>query len=82
LYLSMDRTNWRWGKKDINILMVSVVYKGIAIPLFWTLLAKRGNSDTRERIEIVQRFITKFGKSMIAGLLADREFVGDNWFAW
>ncbi|HDI5477028.1 TPA: IS4-like element ISLpn9 family transposase, partial [Legionella pneumophila] len=32
LYLSMDRTNWRWGKKDINILMLSVVYKGIAIP--------------------------------------------------
>lgn len=82
LYLSMDRTNWRWGKKDINILMLSVVYKGIAIPLFWTLLAKRGNSNTQERIEIIQRFIKQFGKSMIAGLLADREFVGDNWFAW
>jgi hypothetical protein len=82
LYLSMDRTNWRWGKKDINILMLSVVYKGIAIPLFWTLLTKRGNSDTQERIEIIQRFINQFGKSMIAGLLADREFVGDNWFAW
>jgi hypothetical protein len=82
LYLSMDRTNWRWGKKDINILMLSVVYKGIAIPLFWTLLTKRGNSDTPERIEIIQRFIKQFGKSMIAGLLADREFVGDNWFAW
>ena len=21
LYLSMDRTNWRWGKKDINIYL-------------------------------------------------------------
>lgn len=82
LYLSMDRTNWRWGKRDINILMLSIVYKGIAIPLFWTLLAKRGNSDTKERIEIIQRFIIQFGKSMIAGILADREFVGDNWFAW
>ena len=82
LYLSIDRTNWRWGKKDINILMLSVVYKGIAIPLFWTLLAKRGNSNTPERIEIIQRFIMQFGKSMIAGLLADREFVGDHWFAW
>ncbi len=51
LYLSMDRTNWRWGKRDINILMLSIVYKGIAIPLFWTLLAKRGNSDTKELIE-------------------------------
>lgn len=82
LYLSIDRTNWRWGKKDINILMLSVVYKGIAIPLFWTLLAKRGNSDTQERIELIQRYIMQFGKSMIAGLLADREFVGDRWFAW
>jgi hypothetical protein len=82
LYLSMDRTNWCWGKKDINILMLSIVYKGIAIPLFWTLLAKRGNSNTPERVEIIQRFIRQFGKSMISGLLADREFIGDNWFAW
>ncbi len=35
LYLSMDRTNWQWGKKNINILMLSIAYKGIAIPLFW-----------------------------------------------
>ena len=73
LHLSIDRTNWRWGKKDINILMLSIVYKGIAIPLLWTLLAKRGNSDTQERIELIQRYIIQFGKSMIAGLLADRE---------
>ena len=62
--------------------MLSVVYKGIAIPLFWTLLAKRGNSDTQERIELIQRYIMQLGKSKIAGLLADREFVGNNWFAW
>lgn len=82
LYLSIDRTNWCWGKKDINILMLSVVYKGIALPLFWMLLAKRGNSDTQERIRIIQRFTVQFGKSMIAGLLADREFIGSHWFGW
>ena len=26
LTLSMDRTNWKWGTRDINILMLSVVY--------------------------------------------------------
>ena len=82
LYLSMDRTNWQWGKKDINILMLSIVYKGIAIPLFWSLLNKRGNSNTDERIELIQRFIKQFGKDKIVGLLADREFVGNVWFGW
>ena len=48
LYLRMDRTNWQWGKKNINILMLSITYKGIAIPLFWSLLDKKGNSNTTD----------------------------------
>ena len=82
LYLSMDRTNWQWGKKNINILMLSITYKGIAIPLFWSLLDKKGNSNTKERIAIMERFIVQFGKDKIAGLLADREFIGSDWFMW
>ena len=39
-YLSMDRTNWRWGKSDINILMLGIVFKGTAIPIYWILLDK------------------------------------------
>ncbi len=79
-YLTMDRTNWKWGKSDINILMLAVVFKGIAIPIYWELLDKRGNSDTKERIAIVQKFIDKFGKECIAGLFGDREFIGNEWF--
>lgn len=82
LYLSMDRTNWQWGKKNINILMLSITYKGIAIPLFWSLLDKKGNSNTKERIAIMGRFFAQFGKDNIAGLLADREFIGSDWFMW
>ena len=33
--LSMDRTNWRLGKIDINILYLGVCYKNVAIPLFF-----------------------------------------------
>ncbi len=29
--LTLDRTNWKWGKRDINILMLAIVYRGIAI---------------------------------------------------
>lgn len=45
LHLSIDRTNWRWGKQDVNVLMLSIAYKGIAIPLMWDLLPKRGNRN-------------------------------------
>jgi hypothetical protein len=33
--LTMDRTNWRLGKIDINILYLRVCYKNVAIPLFF-----------------------------------------------
>ena len=37
---------------------------------------------TKERIEIVTRFINQFGKDNITGILADREFIGDKWFGF
>ncbi len=80
--LSIDRTNWKWGKKNINILMLSAVYRGTALPLFWMLLPKRGNSSTAERIKIIKRFIRCFGRDSIDCLLGDREFIGEDWLAW
>jgi hypothetical protein len=71
-YLSMDRTNWRWGKSDINILMLGIVFKGTAIPIYWMLLDKRGNSDTLERIELIQMFIDHFGKDWFGWLLKEK----------
>ncbi|HCW4114065.1 TPA: IS4 family transposase, partial [Acinetobacter baumannii] len=80
--LTLDRTNWKWGKRNINILMLAIVYRGIAIPILWTLLNKRGNSDTKERIALIQRFIAIFGKDRIVNVFADREFIGEQWFTW
>jgi hypothetical protein len=81
-YLILDRTNWQWGKRNINILFLCVAYKKIAIPIFWLVLNKKGNSSTRERIALIQRFIDVFGKNNIAGLLGDREFIGKKWFQY
>lgn len=81
-YLTFDRTNWQWGKKNINILVLAIAYKGIAIPVYWLLLNKKGNSSTRERIALMNRFITQFGSERIIQFLADREFVGEEWFKW
>ncbi|MBK8827905.1 MAG: hypothetical protein IPO26_14665 [Saprospiraceae bacterium] len=39
--LLIDRTNWEFGKKKINILMISVLYEGYSVPLGWSLLNKK-----------------------------------------
>ena len=78
--LCLDRTNWKYGKTNINILMISIAYHGMAIPILWTMLPKRGNSNTDERKELVQRFLYLFGQECIEAILADREFIGDEWF--
>jgi len=82
-YLTVDRTNWQWGKTDINILTLAIAFKGTAIPIYWELLNNNGgNSDTQQRIELFQTFINRFGKECIAGILGDREFIGGDWFGW
>lgn len=78
--LILDRTNWKWGREPINILMLSVAYKGISLPLFWAVLDLEGNSTTGERIAILKRALERFGVDKIEAFIADREFVGKEWF--
>ena len=77
--LSMDRTEWDFGSFRINILALGIVYKGCAFPLLFTMLPKKGNSNTTERIALIDRYIRLFGQETISSLLADREFVGHKW---
>jgi hypothetical protein len=77
--LSLDRTNWKLGSKDINILVLAVVYKGIAFPILFKVEPKAGNSSTRQRIDLMNRYDKLFGIKTIDCLLADREFVGEKW---
>ena len=78
----MNRTNWQYGQANITTLMLGICYKKRAIPVCWTLLDKKGSSNTKERIGLVSRFIRIFGTERIDVLLSDREFVGGDWFCW
>ncbi len=78
--LILDRTNWKYGTANINILMLGIAYEGMTIPLLWTMLNKRGNSNTKERRALIERFLDLFGEECIEAFLADREFIGDEWF--
>lgn len=84
--LLMDKTSWKFGRIEFNILMLAVAYEGIAIPLLWCLLVdekgngKDGASTEQERINLMKRFEKLFGFSGIQHLSADREFIGVKWF--
>lgn len=77
--LSLDRTNWCFGTLNINLLMLGIVHEGVAFPVMWTMLDKRGNSNSDERIELLERFGQVFPNAKIHCLTADREFVGKEW---
>ena len=82
LVLAIDRTNWKVGKKNINFLVLALVYKGIALPLMWTCLDKQGSSSTQERIAFLKHFFEVIDPQQIRFLLADREFIGKAWFGY
>ena len=78
--LAIDRTNWKFGRTDINLLVLSVNLGGqFSIPLFWKALDKQGNSNSEERIDLLGQFIEAFGVEQISSLTADREFIGKPW---
>ena len=80
--ISIDRTDWYLGETPLNILMLSVVYKGVAFPLLWMVLEKKGCSDTQERIELLDKYAQLFAKETIDFVTADREFIGRDWFRY
>jgi hypothetical protein len=80
--LILDRTNWKFGQTNINVLTLAIAYQGVAFPILITMLDKRGNSHTKERISLINRYIELFGYETIDCLLADREFIGEHWIDW
>lgn len=77
-HLSIDRTNWQFGQLDINYLVVSASCRGVGIPIWFELLEdkKRGNSDQKDRMNILRQ-VLKLANGRKIFLYADREFIGN-----
>jgi hypothetical protein len=43
------------------------------------MLPKKGNSNGKQRIALLQKFIDLFGKVCIEAIVGDREFIGNDW---
>ena len=80
--LVMDRTNWKLGGSEQNILVLAIRTRHSQVPLMWTVLGRPGNSSSEERIALMARYLALFGAASIGMLLADREFAGSGWFNW
>jgi hypothetical protein len=79
--LTIDRTNWFFGRASINILMIAVDWRGAGIPLLWALLPSRANSDAATRLKLFDRLAEVFPDMRIEALIGDREFIGTAWMA-
>ena len=80
--IAIDRTEWQFGKSWVNVLLLSVTYQNLSIPLFWTVLDEKGCSDDEERKAILQKFIAEFGAESIRFVTADREFCSKQWLSY
>ena len=80
LLMSLDRTTWEHGDAPLNLLVLGAVVHGYTIPLVWVALDHTGNSDTRARMWVVLKLLSALPAVRWKGLVADREFIGAEWF--
>lgn len=77
IYLVIDRSQWR----AINLLMVSIVYDNRAIPVYFSLLPKKGNSNLAQQKQVLEPGL-KLLKDYKVIVLGDREFCGVDLARW
>ena len=64
--LSTDRTEWSFGQTRFNLLFLGVVHQGVAYQLWWEMLDKKGNSNSTERMDLLDRFREVFPDAEVA----------------
>ena len=83
LRICIDRTEWDFGKTQINILMVLVGHGDFQVPFYWEMLDNNsGNSNSGDRIDLLEKVFKIVDKKRIGLIVADREFIGHKWLKW
>ncbi len=77
--IAIDRTEWQLGKSWVNVLMLSISCRQIAIPLFWIVLEKKGCCDDAEKQAIIEQLLEEVTADSIRFVSADREFASKEW---
>ncbi len=83
LLISIDRTEWDFGRTRVNILCAVVSIGKMAVPIYFEMLDNNsGNSNADDRIGLLKSIIGIVGPDRISMLVMDREFVGNKWLSW
>jgi Transposase DDE domain len=81
--MAMDRTDWQSGGTWRNLLVIGLAFRGYLIPLVWTDIGHRGNSDVDTRLALLDRLAAWWPEAEVPlktfPLVADREFAGEYW---
>ncbi|MBC3788556.1 transposase [Spirosoma utsteinense] len=77
----MDGTSWQLGTKQIHLLVLCLVYRGVSLPLLWHNLGKKGHSSQQERKRLLQQAMQLYPLRGFC-LLADREYEGKEWLSF
>lgn len=77
--LILDGMRWPPGKKQPHFLVLSVIYQGIAIRIYWEDLRKKGIGNQKERKRVLKKAMKPFDLQEMT-LLAAREYMGYEWF--
>jgi hypothetical protein len=75
--VAIDRTQW----KGHNLFMVSLVWGTHALPVYWEVLKKPGNSDLRTQTRLLGTVLPLF-KNYPVLVLGDREFHSPKLASW
>lgn len=77
--LVLDGTKWDKADDHIHYMMLSILVRGVAIPIYFIDLEKAGASSQEERINFIENVLQKLQLKGMT-LLGDREYVGKEWF--
>lgn len=77
----LDATEWCIGTFRLHCLVLAFHFQNIAVPVYFQLYEHKGVLSEEERIKFIKsahQFLCLTGVI----LLADREFIGEKWFAY
>lgn len=80
-YLYLDGTSWKHNGRKRHYLTLCFEYANVAVPIYWVDLGKLGISSEKERRGMFRR-VFKFYNLKGKVLIADREYIGSDWFKY
>jgi hypothetical protein len=77
LYIAIDRTQWGL----VNLIVVSLIYDKRAIPVYFEVLPKLGNTNVNKQVEVLSQVLPLLSNYTTV-VLGDREFCSVDLAQW